>query len=115
VQFCGIAVIERLEHVIQRDPTTGQSFANYVFDLVVLNLAVENEQVDWRWFDDRWDPALSATQALRYAPRAWNEWIEHGDVVLPRIRRRVAASQIRPLNNQRPVAGTSESAVLEKI
>ncbi|MEU8631432.1 restriction endonuclease [Amycolatopsis sp. NPDC048633] len=115
VQFCGIAVMERLEHVIQRDPATGQSFANYVFDLVVLNLAVEDEQVDWRWFDDRWDPTLTAARTLRHAPSAWNEWIELGDVALPRVRRRVAASQIRPLNDQRPAPGTAESAVLEKI
>jgi hypothetical protein len=115
IQFCGVAVMERLEHVIQRDPTTGQSFANYVFDLAVMNLAGENERLDWRWIDDRRDAALTAEQTLRYAPKAWREWIEQGDAVLPRVRRRVATSRIRPASEQRPDPGTAEAAVLEKI
>ena len=29
VEFCGVAIIERLEHVIQRDPATGRSFPTW--------------------------------------------------------------------------------------
>ncbi|MFJ1759793.1 restriction endonuclease [Amycolatopsis sp. NPDC088138] len=115
VQFCGLAVIERLEHVIQRDPTSGQSFANYVFDLAVLNLAPENELLDWRWIDDRRDPTLSTSETLRHSPTAWRDWIEQGDPALSRIRRRVAASQVRSGADQRPVPGSAEADVLDTI
>jgi Restriction endonuclease AspBHI N-terminal/Restriction endonuclease len=115
VQFCGLAVMERLEHVIQRDPTTGQSFANYVFDLAVLSLAQEDERLDWRWIDDRRDPALTAEQALRHAPNAWHQWIEQGDPALPRIRRRTAMSRVRSAADQRPDPGSAEAALLDTI
>jgi len=52
VQFCGVAVIDSLEHVVQRDAASGQSFPNLVFDLAVLSLATEGDMLDWRWIDD---------------------------------------------------------------
>ena len=32
VEFCGVAIIERLEHVVQRDPSSGISFPNIAVD-----------------------------------------------------------------------------------
>ena len=57
LDFAGVCVIERLEFVVQRDTRDGQSFPNLVVDLVVLRLD-ENDEVDWRWIDDRRDAAL---------------------------------------------------------
>ena len=37
VEFCGAALIERLEHVVQRDPDSGRSFPNIVLDLAVVS------------------------------------------------------------------------------
>ncbi|MEV0458347.1 hypothetical protein [Catellatospora methionotrophica] len=36
VECCGVAIIERIEHVVQRDATTGSSFPNLVLDLAVF-------------------------------------------------------------------------------
>jgi Restriction endonuclease AspBHI N-terminal/Restriction endonuclease len=115
VQFCGLAVMERLEHVIQRDPVSGRSFANLVFDLAVLSLAEEGEQLDCRWLDDRRDPSLTNEEALRFAPAAWREWMRRGDPALPRLRRRVAASQVRTPAEQRPTSDSIEGRLLDKI
>jgi Restriction endonuclease AspBHI N-terminal/Restriction endonuclease len=116
VQFCGVAVLERLEHVVQRDPTdTGKTFANYVFDLAVLDTAAENEAVDWRWIDDRRNPDLSCADTLRHAPHSWKQWVKHGSSILPRVRRRVATSRVRSRSDQLPPPGTAEHDVLDTI
>ncbi len=78
VQFCGVALIERMAQVVQRDPLTGSSFPNYVFDLLVIDTSKEGDEVDWRWIDDRRDPSLSLEQTLRFAPSAWCEWVSAG-------------------------------------
>jgi hypothetical protein len=69
VQFCGAAIIERLEHLVQRDPVSGRSFPNIVRDLAVV-AAGEGDQIDMRWIDDRRDPTLTAAETLRHAARS---------------------------------------------
>ncbi len=115
VEFCGVAVMDRLEHVVQRDPTTGHSFANHVYDLCVLNLARDEECVDWRWIDDRRDLSIPAEQTLRYAPSSWIDWVAHGRSILPRIRRRVSAMRVRTRADQLPPPGTTEATTLNSI
>lgn len=65
VEFCGVAVLERIEQIAQRDPPTARSFANYAFDLAVLDLSGESEELDHRWIDDRRQRSMSAREALR--------------------------------------------------
>ncbi|MFC5290644.1 restriction endonuclease [Actinokineospora guangxiensis] len=115
VEFCGLAVMERLEYVVQRDPRSSRSFANFAFDLAVLNLAEDGDQLDLRWLDDRRDTSLSSAETLRFAPKAWREWIELGEPALPRLRRRVATSKVRTAAEQRPTPGSAEDRLLGKI
>ena len=67
LDFAGVCVIERLEFVVQRDPRTGKTFPNLATDLVVLKLD-DNDEVDWRWIDDRRDSALTAHESHLLAP-----------------------------------------------
>lgn len=90
VQFCGVAVIERAEPLMQCDAQTGLEFPNYMFDLVVVDTSREGEEVDWRWIDDRRDPSLSLEETLRFAPAAWREWVDSGSGALSEIRRKAA-------------------------
>ena len=115
VEFCGVAVIERVETIVQRDPLSSSSFANYAFDLAVLDTATESEVVDWRWVDDRRNPALTRKEALRYAPRSWRDWVVGGAPVLPSVRRRVATSRLLSKDDQQPKPGSAEAAVLKEI
>lgn len=112
VEFCGVGVLERLERVVQRDPSSGRSFANYVYDVAVLDLSPGGEFLDWRWINDRRNPNLTAEEALRHAPPTWRRWIEEGDPLLPRLRRRVAVHMVRPAAQQRPEPGSPEERVL---
>jgi hypothetical protein len=104
VQFCGVAVIERLERVVQTDPQTGQQFPNFVFDLVVVDTLREEDEVDWRWIDDRRDPALSLEQTLRFAPSAWQEWVAEGTPALSKIHRKAGAAARPPTTDEKPPA-----------
>lgn len=114
VEFCGAAIIERLEYVLQRDPQTGGTFPNIALDLNVVRLD-ENDELDLRWLDDRRDPALTAEQALRHAPESWRTWVEHGRSKLPSIGRRVMSSRVQSRADQLPPPGTIDAAVLEKV
>lgn len=107
VEFCGVAVIERLEYVVQRDPTTGRSFPNIVLDLAVLQLV--SDELDMRFVTDRRDPALSASQALQHAPDSWKRWVRDGRAALPRQRRRVLSSRVLNTAQQQPDNGPDKA------
>lgn len=114
LDFAGVCVIERLEFVVQRDPRTGSSFPNLALDLAVLQLD-ENDEVDWRWIDDRRDPAMTASASLRMAPATWRTWVQRGRVSIPSIRRRVMSSRVLTRAAQLPMPDSPEQTILEEI
>ncbi|MEQ4209646.1 restriction endonuclease [Actinopolymorpha sp. B9G3] len=115
VEFCGAAVIEGLEHVVQRDPATGRSFPNLLLDLAVVDMSECGDTLDLRWLDDRRDPTLTAEEAARHAPQAWKRWIKEGSAAIPRIRRRVVSSRVKSHDAQLPVPGSLEDNALRKL
>ncbi|ASW58078.1 restriction endonuclease [Plantactinospora sp. KBS50] len=115
IEFCGVAVIERLEHVVQRDPETGRSFPNLVLDLAVIDLADTGDALDLRWIDDRRDPSLDCVQADRHAPDAWSRWVRDGRSAIPRVRRRVVSSRVRSAEDQLPPAGSVAEDLLDRL
>ncbi|MEU1616184.1 hypothetical protein ABZ479_02645 [Streptomyces sp. NPDC005722] len=68
VEFCGAAVIEHAEQVVQEAEADRSTFTNYVYDLAVLDLSTEDDRVDWAWIDPRGTPSMLAVEALEYAP-----------------------------------------------
>jgi hypothetical protein len=115
VEFCGVAIVERVETIVQRDPKSSSSFANYVFDLAVLSTAAESEVIDWRWIDDRRNPVLPLADTLRFAPRAWCDWLVGGATVLARVRRRVASARLLSNADQQPPVGSAEESTLKQV
>jgi hypothetical protein len=115
VEFCGAALIERLEHIVQRDPDSGRSFPNFVLDLAVVDLADAGDALDLRWIDDRRDGSMSAETSLRYAPRSWRRWVERGRVSVSGIRRRVSSSRVKTSSEQMPAPGSTDDALLQTI
>jgi hypothetical protein len=113
--FNGVGVIDRAELVVQLDPKTSQTYTNYRFDLTVLNLARENDDVDWGWLEDRRNGNFGPSQTLRYAPYAWREWVRLGSPSLDRLRRNVLRAQVVLDVQQRPSAGTDEDGLLRAI
>ncbi|MER7006708.1 restriction endonuclease [Dactylosporangium sp. NPDC000555] len=115
IEFCGAAIIERLEHVVQRDPETGRSFPNLVLDLAVTDLSETGDALDMRWIDDRRNPTLHAEQAARHAPASWWRWVKDGRAAIPRVRRRVVSSRVRSAEDQRPAVGSAEAELLQRL
>ncbi|MFD9595579.1 restriction endonuclease [Kitasatospora sp. NPDC059973] len=115
VQFCGVALIERAERVVQWGGPARTTFTNYVFDLVVIDLTAEGDTLDWDWITARRDPEITDAEVLELAPAAWREWVKHGYSVLPKVRRRVARSQVVKVREQRPVPGSSVEADLQAV
>jgi hypothetical protein len=114
VEFCGAAIIERLEHVVQRDPESGRSFPNIALDLAVVADPV-HDGIDLRWIDDRRNPALTLEEAARHAPSSWARWIHQGRMAVPIVRRRVLASTVRSPSEQQPARGSAEEDVLQEL
>lgn len=114
LEFCGVGIMERLEYFVQRDPAGAGTFPNLVVDLDIIKLD-ENDEFDWRWIDDRRNPELTATQALRYAPESWRHWVQNGRAVLSRIRRRVLTSPVLPRADQLPQPGGRDDAILQQV
>lgn len=86
VKFCGVAVIEDVERVEQDDKS--RVFSNYRYELALLDLAEENDLVDWAWVEARGDRSISTQQALELAPKSWRQWVEGGRAALPDVRQR---------------------------
>lgn len=114
IEFCGAAIIERLEHVVQRDPESGRSFPNIALGLAVV-AGSENDGIDMRWIDDRRDPSLDSELSLRYAPDSWVRWVNEGRVAIPAVRRRVLASAVKTPRDQQPTQGSTEERVLSTL
>ncbi|MEV5540070.1 restriction endonuclease [Saccharopolyspora shandongensis] len=117
VEFCGVAIIERAERVVQwsGSGTDRRTFTNYVYDLALLDLTAENEGIHWEWITARRDPSVSREDALELAPSAWKQWVDHGTAMLPKIRRRVARSRITKVRDQRPQPGSKTAADLQAV
>lgn len=115
LEFCGVAIIERLEMVVQREPRQSRTFPNLVVDLVVVDLSDHDDTLDWRWIDDRRNASLSVAESMRHAPMAWSRWVKDGRMALSRVRRRVLSSRVKTADEQRPVEGSAESVLLDQI
>jgi hypothetical protein len=114
-RFEGLGVITGVELVTQYSTRAGGTFANYAFELLVMDLAPEHELLDYRWINDRRDPTLGTDATLARAPKAWKDWVAHGATALERVRRRVSKLLVEPRQQQLPAPGTREAALLAQI
>lgn len=114
VEFCGVAIIETLEHVVQRDPESGRSYPNLALDLAIV-AGGDDDEFDMRWIDDRRDPTLAVKSTLRHAPLSWRKWVKGGRTVLPGIRRRVLAGKVKTAAEQLPEVGSRSFETLSRI
>jgi hypothetical protein len=81
--------------------------------MCVFTLVNDNEEFPWTWINARRDPNLTNEQTLKYAPHAWRQWIESGNV--SKVRRHVYSSNIVKAKEQLPDEGSQEEKILETI
>jgi Restriction endonuclease AspBHI N-terminal/Restriction endonuclease len=113
-QFNGLGIVRRAELVVQVD-RDGKSFANYMFEFLVLTLAPEHDTFDWSWINARRDPKLKRQETEHLAPRSWRTWLKAGDASLVRIRRDVQRALIRRTAEQLPEPGGAAAAILHAL
>ncbi|MGH3380711.1 MAG: HNH endonuclease [Actinoallomurus sp.] len=78
LEFCGLGVIEQATLVDQRDPDTGRLFPNYKYEIALLDLTAEGDELDWRWINARRDEQATIDEANKLAPAFWHTWIKTG-------------------------------------
>jgi hypothetical protein len=113
-KFAGLAVIERVELVTQYNPKIGY-FTNYIFKFGILSLTKEDENLDWRWINDRRNPELALDATLEFAPSSWKKWVKNGNGSLDTLRRRVSTLRLDDAASQLPKIGSAEAKALEVI
>jgi hypothetical protein len=115
VQFAGVAVLETASRVTQFSGESKHYFTNYAFELAVLSLTAENEEIDWGWINFRRDNSVSTKVSLDAAPESWQEWVRVGSGAIPRLRRHVARVSIVSTIDQRPTPGSPQEKMLQAI
>jgi hypothetical protein len=115
LMFHGIGVITKAELVVQREEKTRRTFPNYVFDIALLDLASENESLNWEWINARRNSAMTAEESLKLAPLSWRKWVNNGPAAVLGLRRNVVTKSVVSEKMQRPSAGSSEDQILKSI
>jgi 5-methylcytosine-specific restriction protein A len=95
LEFCGLGVIEQVKAVEGRDPMTAVPFSNYLYEIALLDLSTEGDQLGWEWINARRDPRLTAEEANRLAPASWKDWLKVGNAGLSQFRRTVGGKDGR--------------------
>jgi AcrR family transcriptional regulator len=115
LMFHGLGVITKAELVVQRDEKSKATFPNYVFDIALLDLAVENEELNWEWINSRRNPQVSLEDSLKLAPTSWQKWVESGPASVSRLRRNVITRSVVTEKMQKPPKGSAEEIILSTI
>ena len=79
-EFLGFGIIEQVSLVTQRDPKSGNTFSNYVYDCAVFNLKMENEHLYWEWIHKRCDKSCTIDETHELAPQSWKDWCKTGNL-----------------------------------
>lgn len=101
-EFLGVAVVEDATAVAQWDIYSSRSFTNLRFELCILDLAAEDDFLNWRWLNERRHWAQHPDNPDLLAPAAWRRWVEGGHTVIEQVRRRVIAPPRRSKAEQLP-------------
>ncbi|WP_239475989.1 hypothetical protein [Streptomyces sp. CS090A] len=115
VEFCGLGVSERVERLVQWSGHERSTFVNYVYDVALLDLTPQNDEVPWDWISRRRDADATDGATLDLAPRSWREWVKYGNSALPRLRWRVARARVTKVKDQRPSQGSADAVDLENV
>jgi hypothetical protein len=114
IRFWGVGILRSVELVTQYQAKIGY-FTNYVFEFTILDLSSENECLDWNWINSRRSTDTSNQESLAHAPLAWRRWVENGDLVLEKNRRRVTKSIVVKKQYQLPDVNSRESKCLDNV
>lgn len=112
-RFVGYGIPRDLR--IQSQRSSEGTFSNLAVEMVLFDLTSEDEQLDWTWIDQRREPSVTADEVLRFAPVAWQRWVEYGDSAVETSRRRVFGATIRSPAEQMAESSSTEHSLAKEI
>ena len=112
-KLLGFGALNKVSLVSQINKNN-ESFSNYQFDISILNLNNENEQLNWQWIVDRYN-LINSKGGMEYAPKSWQHFIKKGHSSLNSLSRRISSLQIIKKEKQIPVKGTKSYDCLNEI
>ena len=115
LMFHGLGVITKAELVVQRDEKSKLTFPNYVFDIALLDLAKENEELNWEWINSRRNSSIPLKDSLKLAPSSWQKWVASGPASVARLRRNVITRSVVSEKMQRPPKDSIDEKILASI
>lgn len=114
-EFAGVGVITGARRVTQYSKKLGGFFTNYLFDIAILSLTAEDEEVATIWIKDRRDPTKPVDVANAMAPETWLNWVRLGSAAIEGLRRHVARYHLSPKSEQVLAAASANLPVLSEI
>ncbi len=115
LEFNGYGIIKGVDLITQYDRKLDRTFSNYAFNFHVFSLSADNEEFNWQWINDRRNKKLNLEDTLKNAPIAWKEWINKGNKVLEKSRRRVSKLLTVSKTEQMPEKNSIEEKILFQI
>lgn len=114
-EFSGYGIPTR--YIVQSQAARGQDshFTNLVVELALFSLDQENEFLDWRWIDLRRQANRTIGETQHAAPAAWKLWVNHGEDVIERCRRRIAKNQVISVAEQLSYPPEDKSLLTEVV
>ena len=113
--FKGFGVITNIAREMQKKSGSTKAFANYAFEIVVLNLDQTNDKLDWNWISCRRDSSKTNSQTLELAPESWRKWVQKGSSSLATLRKRISKTRVVVKEDQIPDASSPERKDLKLI
>ena len=100
-KFLGFGIIKSIQLIVEYDRNSDSYYPNYVFELMILDMANEGDTFNWGWISDRRNPNLSINKTFKFAPLSWKKWIKNGSASTDGLRRKVYKTLIVPPSNQK--------------
>lgn len=107
----GLGVVVRAEVISQRHTGQPLAFQNLRFELAILDLKDDADEIPMSWLNLRRDPESSLASQHEAAPSVWKRFVDEGVAIVDRLRRNVLKSMVQPTGSQLPMSGS----VLEDI
>ena len=93
-EFIGFGIISSSPRLVQQyEKSNNKVFSNYQFEVTLFKFE-DGEKFNWEWIDARRDDTISINDSLKYAPKSWNDWVQHGSSSISRNKLKIKSYRI---------------------
>lgn len=102
----GLGIVTRAEVISQRHTGQSLAFQNLRFELAIIDLRDDADEIPMSWLNLRRDPESSLAAQYEAAPSVWKRFIKEGVAIVDKLRRNVLRSMVQPTGSQLPARGS---------